>query len=115
MTDAANPLRCPLPNCGTELFLTWNLAYGLHDGDLDAATGNTINPDSAVTSTWKVECQTGHVLLRPTGAGCGCNCDCLCECDVDGTDDYRTFRTSDKRRLREMLHLLAGGTAAVTR
>jgi len=100
-------LVCPMLECGEDLYLTWSLAYGLTVGDVNhgGATGNVILPADAETSNWTVECVARHVILVPSSAAC---CDGEdCRCDSDSSDEYRTFRTADVVRLREMIELIA--------
>ncbi len=95
----SEPVACPLPECGAGLHLVWGNTRALYVDDFDTPPA----VDDLYTSSWKVACEEGHVLLLPGPFGCPCgDGDCRHD-DYDGSDDSRTFRAHDGARLRELL------------
>lgn len=101
--------HCPMLGCHQPLHLVWTLSRPIWLSDL---TGTDLpNPSDAYTASWRVECEEGHVLLLPDVEGMACLCgDDACNgsqgeghADFDGSDDVRTFRAVDVKRLRELL------------
>lgn len=55
-------LKCPLPDCGGDLYLTISMAIPIEDDSTAEALRTYRN---AVTESWTVDCTEGHTLLHP--------------------------------------------------
>ena len=102
------PQLCPMPGCTEQLHVVWELSSSLYT-DLDRA--QPPDPTEAYSSSWRVECTGGHVVLLPGETGCGCD---EPECahnqdDYDWSEDSRTFTAHDVDRLQQ-LRTAMGGT-----
>lgn len=54
-------LLCPMPDCREALYLVHEASVPLSSD----STAETVQPQFAVTTSWRVECCAGHVLLLP--------------------------------------------------
>lgn len=108
MTDKPfdhNSVTCPMPGCGADLHLEWNLSRPLLLGDLDEIADPPAIEDAAV-ETWRVICSEGHVLLVPAHPYvCPCGAE-DCNHDQD-TDEVRRFRAHDLVRLQDTITTIA--------
>ena len=110
-------LACTMPvaitggPCGEQIHIMWELSEPLHSDDMRVPPV----PGDAWVGTWRVECETGHVVLVPADPGCKhSDADAEhpdhgtpgMECDVDPSEELRTFRASDGARLVEVLTAL---------
>jgi hypothetical protein len=59
------PIRCPLPRCGADLYIVHETSTPLNRGDTVTDLTDLRN---AVSATWRITCMEGHVLLLPDGA-----------------------------------------------
>lgn len=111
--DEYNPIKCPMPDCDSDLFLDWTASVGLSRGLVTTPDVSWIpDPGAPDAATWKVSCAEGHVVLLPGPAGCPCGGD---ECSHDGfdaSDDTRHFYALDAERLSETLTLLDAEVSA---
>lgn len=116
MSKVVYEVPCPL-DCGEELIVTWWSALSLTPEDV--ALDHHHDPAEAHSTSWKVECLAGHVLLLPGRLGCpcedhgqpGCHHD---EDDYDWSDDNRNFRAHDTGRLRAVLARFAAVRSGAT-
>ncbi len=108
MTGEYGALLCPMPDgnggrCAEPLGYKWTLYTSAGMTDFDG--GSVPVPSDAEVGEWQVECVVGHVLLTPAGLtacehpdGEGCQGH-----DEDTSEELRTIRPSDMRRLRSVL------------
>jgi hypothetical protein len=104
----SEPVNCPLPGCGQQLHLVREGSRALYADDLTDVPGWSDN----YTTTWRVECEDGHVVAVPGPSRCSCTED-PCRHDkgedqdaFDWGDDYRTFKPHDAARLRDLIAAL---------
>ncbi len=98
-------VSCVMPGCDETLYLTWTGSRAIVAHDLIEAVA--IDHGDAETSSWKIECVNGHVVLIPAeldfsdDEGMAHNdCD---PGDHDHDDEARTFTASDALRLAELV------------
>ncbi len=113
MTDS-NPLDysdvlCVMPGCDESLYLTWTGSRAIAAFDLTDPVA--IDHSDAHTSTWKIECADGHVVLIPaeldfSDDGMAHN-SCVAG-DHDHDDELRAFTASDSRRLADLVAKMRG-------
>lgn len=91
---------CILPACGQPLHLIWSGSRPVYLSD----TADMLrDPASATTTTWRVECEAGHVVLLPADtagdyyefAG-----RCTCNDDYPDPDNEALCSHNDMDRLR---------------
>ena len=51
--------KCPLRNCGAQLYLVVSAAFVVED---TVSPVSDLRPNRAVTESWDVECEEGHRL-----------------------------------------------------
>lgn len=112
MTVPWAALACPMPDCTEPLFLTWNASHSLSHADISDVAGLLV-PADAETTTWQVECGSGHVVLLPSDAWCGCDDPQGDGCphgadEFDWTEENRRFRPRDMERLRQLFATMGG-------
>lgn len=56
--------RCPLPDCGSDLYISTHSSRPVFLSD----TSDDLANAAPFTSTWEIGCGKGHVLLLPSGA-----------------------------------------------
>lgn len=73
-----DPAKCPLPDCGDELYVTiFRGGVVYQDGTID----------DRITSSWEVECGAGHKILLPP----------------DDAADYHEWDEDASARLRKLV------------
>ena len=97
--------RCGLAVCGQPLHLVWSYSTAIY---LDDTAEKLQGPPegAALTATWQVECEAGHVLLLPPDtaedwyefAG-----RCICNPDYPDPDYEQNCPHNDMDRLRSVL------------
>jgi hypothetical protein len=95
--------RCFLPGCGEPLHLVWTATRAVYLSDTDAALRD---PAGALSMSWHVECEGGHLVLLPADtaddwyefAG-----RCTCNPDYPDEDRERACAHNDMARLRAVV------------
>lgn len=88
-------LHCPMPpGCGADLYVFYESLVDLSGADFNEV--EPPHPSNVSCMTWRVECESGHVLLLPGPI------------DVDDkdhveSDECRRFGKRDMQRLRAVL------------
>lgn len=105
-TASEHDVRCPMPGCVAPLHVIWTSGYSLFPSDLEEGEAPPEIVDHH-TSSWRVECYEGHVVLLPGPVGC---CDDAgndrcghIETEYDWADDERRFTVNDVRRLKSLI------------
>lgn len=103
-------LACPMPDCGEELHLVWELSVALYVEEGHALAEELPVPEGAHVSTWHVDCLAGHTVLVPGPAGCDCDDEGGEKCphldERDWSEEDRTFRAHDAERLEALIKQL---------
>lgn len=111
--DDYTPIRCPMPDCGADLYLTRTVTHGLCRGVIDVGDDSWLPaPDDGETASWQVACVEGHVVLLPGVFGCPCGADECVHTGFDESDEVRTFRPHDVERLRTVLDAFSAAAAS---
>jgi hypothetical protein len=55
-------VKCPMPLCGADLYITWHSSRPVWTDDNAA---DLSDPRGGYTSSWEVGCTEGHVVLLP--------------------------------------------------
>lgn len=95
--------RCSLPGCGEPLHITWTGSRAIY---LDDTADMIRDPAGALTTSWQIGCEGGHViLLPPDTAEDSYEFACLCVCNPDYPDPEaeRMCPHNDMDRLRAVL------------
>lgn len=95
--------RCILPGCGQPLHITWMASTAIY---LDDTAGKLRGPDLALTSTWQVNCEAGHIVLLPPDTAddyCEFAGRCTCNPDYPDVDAERLCAHNDMDRLRAVI------------
>jgi hypothetical protein len=102
--DDYDPLKCPMPDCGADLYLTWTASIGLARGVVTSPDESWLpDPHRPDGADWKVDCADGHVVLLPGPTGCPCGVDDCAHEGFDTADDMRNFHPLDAERLSATL------------
>lgn len=103
--------RCPLPACGETLHIAWSGQRAIYLSD----TAEMLrDPAGAHTTTWRVECEAGHVVLLPPDDGddyhhfAGI---CMCNEDYPDQEAERMCEHNDMARLRALVQGAAAAKA----
>lgn len=105
LIDINGDLKCPL-DCDKPLRLIWSMAQWLAFDADSGIVSPALFSDPALQE-WKIECEDGHVILLPGPGYCEEDDDLTESCSHDNghdySDEFRTFRVSDAKRLLDLL------------
>lgn len=107
--DPQYDVPCPMPGCDEPLGIEMDSWYGLTPKDVTEP--GAVAQGDVHSTTWKVACQNGHVILLPDDARCcddpegdDCTHD---QGEYDHSDDTRDFHRRDMLRLVDLIAALA--------
>jgi len=99
--------RCILPGCGEPLHMTWSGSRSIYLSDTADMLANMLGgPSGAMTATWRVECEAGHVVLLPADTGDDWHefaGRCTCNPDYPDAERERLCAHNDMDRLRAVV------------
>lgn len=102
--DDWSGVPCPMPDCGVELFVTWQVSEYVSRGQLRQP--EAMAPEHGNVVTWKVECVNDHVILTPTMYLPDCESTTGDDCQHDHGEESRQLWPSDWARLAALIERL---------